>query len=111
MRWNDGTGWTGQRLIRQQWESLKMKLPLALIPALAALSACSPRAEQNVAEQFDRTQNAIENTAATLEAEAANATSAAANALEAQADEAANRAEAVEKAATTPSNASGNSAK
>ena len=110
MRWNDGTGWTGQRLIRQQWESRKMKLPLALA-ALAALAACSPRAEQNVAEQFDRTQNAIENTAATLEAEAANATSAAANALEAQADEAANRAEAVEKAATTPSNASGNSAK
>ena len=86
-----------------------MKLPLALLAL--ALAACSPRAEQNVAEQFDATQNAIENTAAALEAEAANATSAASNALEAQAEEAANRAEAVEKAATTPSNASGNSAK
>jgi hypothetical protein len=86
-----------------------MKLPLA-VAAIAALAACSPRAEQNVAEQFDRTQNAIENTAATLEAEAANATSAASNALEAQAEEAANRAEAVEKAATTDSQA-GNGAK
>jgi hypothetical protein len=42
-----------------------MKLPLIML-ALAALAACSRQAEQNVAEQFDRTQNAIENSAATL---------------------------------------------
>jgi hypothetical protein len=86
-----------------------MKLPLAIL-AVTALAACSRQAEQNVAEQFDRTQNAIENTAATLEAETANATRAASAALENQAEEFGNRAEAVEKAATT-NTTTGNSAK
>jgi small subunit ribosomal protein S3 len=86
-----------------------MKLPLALL-ALAALAACSRQAEQNVAEQFDQTQNAIENTAAALEAETANATRAATDALENQAAEVSNRADAIEKAATTNSQAA-NSAK
>jgi outer membrane biogenesis lipoprotein LolB len=86
-----------------------MKLPLAIL-ALALLAACSRQAEQNVAEQFDRTQNAIENTAATLEAETDNATRAAGAALENQANEFGNRAQAVEKAATT-NTTTGNSAK
>ena len=86
-----------------------MKLPLALL-ALSLLAGCSRQAEQNVAEQFDRTQNAIENTAATLEAETENATRAASAALENQAEEFGNRAEAIEKAATT-NTATGNSAK
>lgn len=85
-----------------------MKLPLALL-ALTALAACSRQAEETVANSFDRTENAIENTAATLEAETENATRAASAALEAQANEFANRAEAVENAATTPTD--GNRAK
>jgi hypothetical protein len=85
-----------------------MKLPLVIL-ATVALAACSRQAEQNVAEHFDATQNAIENAAAALEAETANATRAATGALENQAAEVENRAEAVEKAATTPS--TGNSAK
>lgn len=89
-------------------KQLPLKIPA--LAALAALAACSPRAEQNVAEQFDRTENAIENSAATLEAEAENATRATANALDAQANELANRADAVEKAATT-NTTTGNSAK
>ena len=87
-----------------------MKLPLILL-AMTALAACSRQAEQNVAEHFDATQNAIENTAAALEAETENATRAATGALENQAAEMESRAEAVEKAATTPSNSTGNSAK
>jgi hypothetical protein len=86
-----------------------MKLPLALL-ALAALAACSRQAEDSVANSFDRTENAIENTAATLEAETQNATRAPGPALENQADEFANRAEAVENAATT-NTATGNRAK
>lgn len=86
-----------------------MKLPLMIL-AVTALAACSRQAEQNVAEQFDRTQNAIENSAATLEAETEKATRAAAGALENQAEEFGNRAEAVEKAATT-NTTTGNSAK
>jgi uncharacterized protein YcfL len=85
-----------------------MKLPLLML-APAALAACSSQAEQNVANQFGQTSNAIENTAASLEAEADNATRAASAALESQANEVANRAEAVERAATTPSDS--NSAK
>jgi len=87
-----------------------MKLPLTML-ALAALAGCSRQAEDSVANSFDRTQKAIENAAATLETETENATRAASAALEDQANEFGNRAEAVEKAATTPSNASGNSAK
>jgi len=86
-----------------------MKLPIALL-AIAALAGCSRQAEDSVANSFDRTENAIENTAATLEAETENATRATAQALDAQANELANRAEAVEKAATT-NTAAGNSAK
>ena len=87
-----------------------MKTALIILALAAPLAACSPRAEQNVAEQFDQTENAIENTAATLEAEAENATRATADALDAQANELANRADAVEKAATT-NTANANSAK
>jgi len=79
-----------------------MKLP-AMLLALAALAACSRQAEESVANSFDRTENAIENTAAAFEAETENATRAASDALEAQANEVANRAEAVQNAATTPS--------
>jgi hypothetical protein len=79
-----------------------MKLP-AMLLALAALAACSRQAEESVANSFDRTENAIENTADALEAETENATRAASDALEAQANEVANRAEAVQNAATTPS--------
>ncbi|HMG46173.1 MAG TPA: hypothetical protein VK614_01760 [Allosphingosinicella sp.] len=86
-----------------------MKLPLMIL-AVTALAACSRQAEQNVAEQFDRTQNAIENSAATLEAETEKATRAAGAALENQADEFGNRAEAIAKAATT-NTTTGNSAK
>lgn len=86
-----------------------MKLPIALL-AITALAACSQQAEESVANSFDRTENAIENTAATLEAETENATRAASAALEDQANEFGNRAEAVEKAATT-NTATGNSAK
>jgi hypothetical protein len=86
-----------------------MKLPLTML-ALAALAGCSRQAEESVANSFDRTQNAIENTAATLEAETENATRAAAGALENQANEFGNRAEAIEKAATT-NTTTGNSAK
>jgi len=87
-----------------------MKTALIILALAAPIAACSPRAEQNVAEQFDQTENAIENSAATLEAEAENATRSAASALDAQANEFANRAEAVEKAATT-NTTTGNSAK
>ena len=83
-----------------------MKLPLALIAAVA-LAACSRQAEESVANSFDRTQNAIENTAATLEAETENATRAASAALENQAKEFGNRAEAIERAVTTPTNKAG----
>jgi hypothetical protein len=86
-----------------------MKLPLTML-ALIALAACSRQAEDSVANSFDRTENAIENTAATLEAETDNATRAAGAALENQANEFGNRAEAVEKAATT-NTTTGNSAK
>jgi hypothetical protein len=86
-----------------------MKLPLTML-AIAALAACSRQAEDSVANSFDRTENAIENTAATFEAETENATRAASNALESQANEFGNRAEAVERAATT-NTAAGNSAK
>jgi hypothetical protein len=74
----------------------------ALVPlALLALAACSRQAEDSVANSFDRTEKAIENTAATIESETENATRAVTGALERQADEWANRAEAVENAATT----------
>jgi hypothetical protein len=84
-----------------------MKLPLALF-AVGALAACNSKPEQSVENQFRQTENAIENTAATLEAETDNATRAAASALENQANEVENRAEAVERAATTPTNKTGN---
>jgi len=80
-----------------------MKLPLILLAAAsaAALTACSRQADDSVANSFDRTEKAIQNTADTLEAETENATRAASDALEAQANEFANRADAVENAATT----------
>ena len=84
-----------------------MKLRLTIFAAVAALAACSRQAEESVANSFDRTQNAIENTAATLEAETENATRAASAALENQAEEFGNRAEAIERAATTPTNKAG----
>ena len=78
-----------------------MKLPLILLlAAAAALAGCSREAEDSVANSFDRTEAAIENTAKALENETEAATAAAANALEREADEWANRAEAVENAAT-----------
>jgi protein involved in sex pheromone biosynthesis len=82
-----------------------MKLPLILLAAAPALmlAACSPRADDSVANSFDRTEKAIQNTAQTLESETENATRAASAALEAQANEFANRAEAVENAATSNS--------
>lgn len=87
-----------------------MKTALMILALAAPIAACSRQAEDSVANSFDRTENAIENTAATLEAEAENATRSAAAALDAQANELANRAEAVEKAATT-NTATTNSAK
>jgi hypothetical protein len=78
-----------------------MHRPLLLAAAsVAALAACSPKADDSVANSFDRTEKAIENTADTLEAETENATRAASDALERQAGEFANRADAVENAAT-----------
>ncbi|TMJ20156.1 MAG: hypothetical protein E6G92_10500 [Alphaproteobacteria bacterium] len=68
--------------------------------AIAALAACSPKADDSVANSFDRTEKAIENTADTLEAETENATRAASDALEREAGEFANRADAIENAAT-----------
>lgn len=80
-----------------------MKLSLILLAAAgaAALAGCSRQADDSVANSFDRTEKAIQNTADTLEAETENATAATANALDREADEWANRAQAVENAATT----------
>lgn len=78
-----------------------MKRFIPLLLAAAALAGCSRAAEDSVANSFDRTENAIENTARAIEDETEKATGAAANALEREADEWANRAEAVENAATT----------
>jgi hypothetical protein len=87
-----------------------MKLPLLLAAAAATLAGCSRQAEDSVANSFDRTENAIENTARAIEDETEKATGAASNALEREADEWANRAEAVENAATTDTR-TGNSTK
>lgn len=88
-----------------------MKLRLPLLAATAALAACSPKAEQSVENQFRQTESAIENSAAALEATTQNATRAAEGVLENQAQEFENRADAVERAATAPANATGNGAK
>jgi hypothetical protein len=85
--------------------------PLLLAAAsVGALVACSPKADDSVANSFDRTEKAIENTADTLEAETENATRAASDALEREAGEFANRAEAASNAVTTNSQ-TGNSAR
>lgn len=89
---------------------MKLALMLAMLALAAPIAACSRQAEESVANSFDRTQNAIENSATTIEAETENATRAASAALENEANEFGNRAEAVEKAATT-NTATGNSAK
>ena len=87
-----------------------MKPRLTALATALALAACSPQAEQSVENQFRQTESAIENSAAAIEAETENATRAAAGALENQAQEFANRAEAVDRAATTNTSA-GNAAK
>ena len=84
-----------------------MKPGLTLLAATAALAACSPKAEQSVENQFRQTESAIENSAAALEATTENATRAAEGELENQAMEFENRANAVERAATTPTGNSG----
>jgi hypothetical protein len=80
-----------------------MKLPLALL-AVAALAACSPKAQQSVENQFDQTGNAIENTANTLEAVTENASKDAAGTIENAADDLENRVDAID---VVPSNRAG----
>jgi hypothetical protein len=77
-----------------------MRLPVMIL-ATAALAGCGSRGEQTIANQFDQTSNAIENSAAVLESETENAARAATSALEREADEYGNRVEAMERAATT----------
>lgn len=83
--------------------SVTVLVPLA---ALGALAACTEQAEQSVANQFQNTGDAIENTAAAFEAEAENAARAAESALENSADAAENRIDAID---IVPSNKAGNS--
>ncbi len=73
-----------------------MKPYLFAIAALAALPACTQQAEDTVANQFQNTENAIENAANALEAEAGNATRAAEEALEDQADRVENSIDAID---------------
>jgi hypothetical protein len=89
---------------------MKLAIPLLAATALAALAGCSRQAEDSVANSFDRTEKAIQNTAEALESETENATRAATGALEREADEWANRAEAASNAVTTNSQ-TGNSAR
>ena len=77
--------------------------PIPALLAIAALAACSPRAEQTVENRFDQTQNAIENAAAAIEASTENATDQAANVLENQADALENSIDAID---VVPSNRS-----
>jgi uncharacterized protein with FMN-binding domain len=72
-----------------------MKRPITLL-ALAALAACTQQAEQSVANQFQNTENALENAADTLEAETENATRGIENSLQNQADAAENRIDAID---------------
>jgi hypothetical protein len=73
-----------------------MKLHILAIAALGALAGCSPSQEESVANQFQNTENAIENAADSLEAEAANATRAAEEVLENQADAVENSIDAID---------------
>ena len=90
-----------------------MKLRIILLGATAALAACQVKTEQTVENQFNQTQASIENTARTIENATEVSTRAAANEIDAQANMVANRAEAVERAATgrPANNSAGNSSK
>ncbi len=80
--------------------------PFVLAAALAALAACTQQAEDTVANQFQNTENAIENAADAFEAETENATRAAEAALQNSADAFENRIDAID---VVPSNKAGNS--
>lgn len=83
-----------------------MKPFILAIAAFGALSACAQQAEQSVANQFQNTENAIENAADALEAETDNAARAAEAALANSADAFENRVDAID---VVPSNKAGNS--
>lgn len=73
-----------------------MKPFVLAIAAAAALAACTRQAEDSVANQFQNTQAAIENTANALETETEKATRAAEAALQNSADAAENRIDAID---------------
>ena len=79
-----------------------MKRTVTILLAGAALAGCS-RTEQTIANQFDQTENAIENSARAIESDVGNATRSATDALDREADEWANRTEAAGNALTTDS--------
>ena len=78
------------------------------ILALAALGACTQQAEQSVANQFQNTENAIENAADALEAETENATRGLENSLANQADAAENRIDAIDVVPSPAADKAGN---
>lgn len=83
-----------------------MKPVVLAIAALGALAACTQQAEESVANQFQNTENAIENAADALEAETENAARAAEAALANSADAFENRVDAID---VVPSNKAENS--